>query len=273
MVDNTTLNPFLCEGPVPSDRFIGREAEINTILDLIAHSERGSSAIAGEKGVGKTSLLNYISASEVLKKWNLSPEWCTFVKIDCQTITSPMEMTFWSKVFHTMECSLFDEELKRECERLRTAALFTGFDLGQLFDKLAQANKLVVLLLDEFQWVMDHVNPEKPDLLSAMRYLINRPLQGLSIVVTTLDPLYALCSGMNFSGGSPFPTSFVSIPLKPFSWDEANELIDRALIGTKVKFTEEDRKHIYETSKGHPARLQRACFGLFERYTKRAGTG
>jgi len=68
MVSNTISNPFQYERPVPSDCFIGRETETNTILNLIANPARGSSAIAGEQGIGKTSLLNYISGPAVYKE-------------------------------------------------------------------------------------------------------------------------------------------------------------------------------------------------------------
>jgi len=100
-----------------------------------------------------------------------------------------------------------------------------------------------------------------------MRSLINRPLRGLSIVITTPDPLDALCNNIDFSG-SPFQTSFAFVQLGPFTWDEANELIDRALASTEVRFTESDRRSVYEASKGHPARLQKACYDLFENYAK-----
>jgi len=173
-------------------------------------------------------------------------------------------MTFWSKVLQAMERSIFDEELTRECERLRTGGFITGFELSQLLDKLAGENKLVILLLDDFHQVIDHVDPDEPDLLNTMRYLINRPLRGLGTVITTLDPLHALCRDMSFRG-STFSSRFASMQLGPFTWDEANELIDRALTSTGVRFTENDRKSVYETSGGHPAQLQRACYNLFEK--------
>lgn len=262
--DNAKSNPFVYQGPVPPNLFVGREKEIDTILSPLANPKsRGSSAISGERGTGKTSLLDYISIPAVYEEWGLSHHQCAFIKINCATITPFEQTAFWHEVLRLIEHDVQNSRLKRQIEELHTKEQISGRDMAELFDQTAEAGKLIVLLLDEFDWVVKNITPQEP-FLNVMRAIISRPLQGLAVITATLEPLNALCRNIHFVA-SPFYNIFAYVQLKPFTRDEAGELIDRLLLGTGVRFTEDDRKFVYEASKGHPARLQKACYDLFEK--------
>ena len=258
-------NPFIVGGPVPPERFIGREGEVKVILDRLANPAHGSTAISGEARIGKTSLLHYISSPEIAKKWELSPEKCAFIFMDSQTIPfSPMG--FWHYVLKSLSERKAHEP--NYIKGLLRRDDVGGFELGELFDRIARDGKLVVLLLDEFEHIVERDNPDDPQFLYLLRALINRPAYGLALVLASRKPLHVLCQNVRFVG-SPFTTSFTSLSLGPFSWEEANKLIDVYTQGIGVTFSDRDREFAYEISKGHPYWLQKVCFKLFQRHVEK----
>jgi tetratricopeptide (TPR) repeat protein len=259
-------NPFIFSDPVATERFIGRKREVRTIFDRLANPTPGSTAVSGETRIGKTSLLHYISSPKIAKKWGLSPEKCTFIFMDGQTIAPFSPLEFWHYVLKSLaarkahEAGYIEGLLKRDDVR--------GFELGELVDRIARDAKLVVLLLDEFEYVVKHLSPDDPELLYLLRALINRPMRGLALVLASGEPLHALLRDFRFSG-SPFPTSFTLLSLGPFSPEETNKLIDVYTRDTGVTFSETDKDFAYEISKGHPYWLQKVCFKLFQRYMEK----
>jgi hypothetical protein len=261
-------NPFIVGGPVPPKRFIGRKKEAKTILDRLASSAPGSTAISGERRIGKTSLLHYIRDPQVAEKWDLSPERCAFVFIDSHTIVPFKSDGFWRYILRSLVTQevydpVYIESLFKDKRRK-----VKPFELGELFDRIAQEGRLVVLLLDEFEHVVKHVRPNNPELLYLLRALINRPMHGLALVLASSKPLDTLLHDFRFSG-SPFPTSFIALSVGPFSQAEADELFETYTRGTGIRFGKKDKERIYEACKGHPHRLQSECHKLFEERAKR----
>ena len=254
-------NPFIFPGPVPPERFIGREREVTDILDRLASPAHGSTAVSGEVRIGKTSLLHYISSPEIAGKWGLPPEKCTFIFVDSQTIAPFSPMEFWRYVLKSLAARRV--YVPNYIEGLLQGDDVGSFELGELFDNIARDGKLVVLLLDEFEHVVGHVSPDNPELLYLLQTLISRPVGGLALVLSSCEPLNALFRDFRFSG-SPFPTSFISLSLGPFSQVEANELIETYTRDTKIRFSRKEKERVYKVSRGHPYQLQSACHELFE---------
>ncbi|NVM56576.1 MAG: ATP-binding protein, partial [Desulfobacterales bacterium] len=181
-------NPFIVGGPVPPERFIGREGEVKIILDQLASpAHLISTAVSGEARIGKTSLLHYLSSPEVAGKWGLSPEKCTFIFMDSQTVVPFSPVGFWRYVLKSLvarkvhDPGYIEDMLQRDS--------IEGFELGELFDRIARDGKLVVLLLDEFEHIVEHINPDDPGFLYLLRALINRPMHGLALVLASRKPL------------------------------------------------------------------------------------
>lgn len=259
-------NPFIVGSPVPPERFIGREKEVETILDRLVNPAHGSTAVSGEAQIGKTSLLHYISTLEIAEKWELLPEKCTFIFMDSQTIAPFSPMGFWRYVLKSLAaCKVYEPNY---IEGLLQGDDVGSFELGELFDRIARGGKLAVLLLDEFEHVAEHVNPDDPQFLSLLRTLVNRPAHGLALVLASRKPLPVLCQNMRFAG-SPFPTGFISLSLGSFSPQEANKLIDVYTQDTGIIFSDRDREFACEISKGHCYQLQKVCFKLFKRHKEK----
>ncbi len=273
------VNPFITGPPVSAPKFIGRREQVNTILSQLANPEsRGSSALSGERRIGKTSLLHYITSPEVAENFDLPPDRFIFLSVDGHTLDSYVgslglqtftEDAFWHYV------TQFIAHVTQGASLLQKQDKIGIFDLMALSEQIAADGKLVVLLLDEFEWIINNTDPQRPTLLNTLRSLINLPIQkrGFALITSSEEPLSDLCKDIGFSG-SPFPNSLVPVHLRPFSLSEAFELIDEYLTGTIVAFSQEDKDLVYDLSDGHPYWLQRACFEMFNRYAEKAeGTG
>jgi AAA+ ATPase superfamily predicted ATPase len=273
------VNPFIIGAPASASKFIGRREQVNTILSQLANPEsRGSSAISGERRIGKTSLLHYIISPEAAAKYGLSHSQFTFVSVDTQTLGSYMdsqnldtfsETVFWHYILRLL--SIYQTPSAEYSKELLQQERVGVHDLIPLFAQVAAQDKLVVLLLDEFEWIINNIDPQRPTLLHALRSLINRPVseRGLALITSSEKPLTDLCSHIKFMG-SPMPNALVPVHLRPFSTAEAYELIDEYLESTTVSFSDEDKDLAYDLSEGHPYWLQRACFEMFNRYVEKA---
>ena len=261
-------NPFIYGVPVPPSRFVGRQREVRTIFDQSAGPALGSVAINGEHRIGRTSLLHYVVDPDIAEGWGVTPDCYILLYLDCQSISGFTPTRFWRRVLGLLPRWPGDEGPSEAIERLLSQEEIACSDLDAVLDGVHENGRKLVLLLDEFEWAirtdMEEDLATTRDFLSGLRALIGRVPRALSLVVATREPLEALCRPIKFIG-SPFHTIFVSLSLKPFTREEAEELIDKYLKGTGVEFSKEDRDFVYKVSKGHPYWLQNACFKLFEK--------
>ena len=264
----TLYNPFIFESPVTGPHFIGREREVNMVLDRISNHARGSIALTGERRIGKTSLLHMIASVDMSSRWNDAAK-PVFVYLDCGSIPRFSMSQFWQAVLRKL-----DHQLKRipDSESLRStiAKLVSGSDIVTqdielLLDDLNEAGLVWVLSLDEFEWLirLDAENASVTrDLLGGLRALINHVPRVLSLIVATRQPLPELCRDIPFMG-SPFYNSFVFVHLRKFLPAEAERLLALRLEGTSIVFTAEDRVFSHTLGGLHPVLLQAAAFCLF----------
>lgn len=263
------INPFIYGGPVPPSHFISRDKEVDTIMRRLIGPGSGSSAVSGEAQIGKTSLLRYIASSEVLERLGLGSSPGIFVEVDCQILSPFSPLLFWQMIFRLIQQKVKGIDLE---EKIKAASLekdIAAPDLIALFQNITDSKRLIVLLLDEFEWVVTNIDPDQPNFFNTLRALVQLP--RLALVTATRIPLETLTSQMSFVD-TRFPRAFAPIELGPFSQEEANELIDRALQDKEI-FDEDDRQFVYEVSKGHPYWLQNACFKLFQRKTSHGAVG
>jgi AAA+ ATPase superfamily predicted ATPase len=264
------INPFVYGGPVDVPRFIGRQREVNLLFEQVTSSVRGSVAIIGERRIGKTSLLHYVSAPDVIRQWNFDSQSSIFLFVDCGAI-APLTITrFWQHIL---------THLRRELERrqsqsiiiasigtLLAAAEIRTSDIEFLIEDIHAENMILVLLLDEFEWVV-RTDPQSEgvtrELLGSLRSLINQASRALSLIVATRRPLDEVCGDVRFMG-SPFYNNFVYLHLRPFNQREADSLLDQMLKETSVVFSTGDRALTYELAGTHPLLLQAAAACVFD---------
>jgi hypothetical protein len=283
----TKGNPFHYTGPVPTTKFVGRKEVINRVFDwlLNEHARMGMS-IYGEPGMGKTSLLQYISDPVIYTSNGLSPERHLVYHLDCRVIWTPSPgRSFWSWLFKELRRRLKDDELKVLLQPRGNSDIATYDDVVELWHALDERELVLVLMLDEFDalfaWGSDIEKNDTKQLLKELANFVefrDHPeiARVLCVIIATTLSLEVLCKPFTIPAdpvgwaGTPFPSVFRPEPLTCFTEEEVNELIDHYLEGTDIEFTKQDRTFVYEVlrQKGYPKCVQRACHRLFEEKCK-----
>jgi serine/threonine-protein kinase len=270
-------NPFIYGGPVSPSRFIGRSGEVDRVFGQLASHARGSVAIIGERRIGKTSLLHYVSAPDIVKRWNLNKDKSLFIVQDCGAV-APFTITrFWQTILRRLLRLLKRKypatPLLDSVQTLLSATEITTLDIEFLLDDLNEEGLILVLMLDEFEWLV-RTDPENEattrDLLAGLRALINHVPRTLSLIVATRQPLDEVCQDVRFMG-SPFYNNFVFVRLRPFSQEEAESLFDQMLAGTDITFSPAEKDYIFDLAGTHPLLLQAAAALVFDPKVESAG--
>jgi len=263
-------NPFIYGGPVSAEQFIGRSSEVNLILDQLSSHARGSVAVIGERRIGKTSLLHYISAPDVIQRWNLDEDASLFIFQDCGAVAPFTATRFWKTIFKRLRRLLKRKkaapELLEAVQDILDADEVETLDIEFFLDDLNDCGFILVLMLDEFEWVV-RTDPENEaatrDFLGSLRSLINHIPRALSLIVATRQPLDRVCRDIRFMG-SPFYNNFVFVRLRPFSQEEAESLFEQMLADSEFSFSRAEKEAIYDMSGTHPLLLQAAAASIFE---------
>ncbi len=254
-------NPFTFGNPIrdPS-RFFGRKQEIRQVVSRLTSSAHESTSVVGERRIGKTSLLNYLSHPEVAPRLGMPADAYCLVYIDFQGLTDITPQRFWQRVLGKMAHTTPDPDLAGRLKEMSARSHFDLFDLEDLFDSVASCSLTVVLLLDEFEYVTQNPN-FGPDFFGGLRALAIH--HCLALVPATRRELVDLCHSDEIKG-SPFFNIFASVVLRPFPRQDLEELIEAYVGGGEMAFTQEEKDFVLRLGGGHPFFVQMAGHYLVE---------
>lgn len=242
------MNPFTFGNPVRGETFVGRQRTQRRILTAL---QQGSSVlITGEPRMGKTSLLLHIQdhlAASVAE----TPVWVRY--LDAHTLYGWSVPQFWQAALEPVQKlpSVRQAYLKAERERFGT------FVLESLFHRLQQAGQRLILLIDEFDVVLDEPGLNQTEFYGGLRSLATR-YSSLSLVIAarqSLDTLNQRTQEYSRSG-SPYFNFMKEITIGPFT----NAEIDTLFAAANVPFTRQEREYLAGLSGGHPYLLQAAAY-------------
>jgi hypothetical protein len=257
------LNPFIYPGPVPVDKFVGREEEINSLLNRIATGQ--NTAVVGEPHIGKSSLLKCLAESEDCRaRLGNKAAKTLFVFLDCHLLPSNFTPTdFWGRNLAVVSESCSDKQV-RDDVNLAERDNFSIAALDKLFRTVTDCGWLVALLIDEFDRMLDHRGFNTADFFGALRALSQ--LTGLAVVTTSrLSVKEMNQEGLKLARlGSPFFNGLLDVNLRPFDDNDVNALLEKALAGTDVTFDARDRDFLHSMAGGHPFLLQAAAGALYD---------
>jgi hypothetical protein len=254
-------NPFTFGNPIRDPAcFYGRKAEIRQITSRLLSSAHESTSIVGERRLGKTSLLNYISHPDIAPTLGLPPEQYCLVYLDFQGLTDITPQRFWQRVLTRMSRSACDPDLARRFQDLAAQGGLDFFDLEDLFEGVAQRGLNVVLLMDEFEYVTQNAN-FGADFFGGLRALAIH--YSLSLVPATRRELVDLCHSEELKG-SPFFNIFANVVLRPFTPQEAEELLAGCACTAELTLGPEETAFVARLGGGHPFFLQMAGHYLVE---------
>jgi hypothetical protein len=259
------LNPFIYPGPVPLERFVGREEEIHSLLSRIATGQ--NTALVGEPNVGKSSLLKKLAeCPDCHRRLGKQADRTLFVFQDCHLLPgSATPARFWEQVFSDVWEGCADEQVRSVVNWAAEKREFGGYALERVFRVVARRRWRVVLLVDEFDSLLHHEGFNTAEFFGALRSLATRS-KGLALVTASRMPVAEMnrrSEGLN-PYGSPFFNGFIEVHLRPFDAGGAKALLEGALAGTGVDLSSRDHGFLYAVAGHHPFLLQAAAGALYD---------
>jgi serine/threonine-protein kinase len=246
-------NPYLNRVMIrhPSD-FFGRSREIRRIYSRLDAPHPQSISVVGERRIGKSSLLNYVYQSRNRRRHMQNYENAIFAYLDFQRESDHDVPKFIDFLF-----SMFSYESRGG--RDYTGREKTLDELKDVVQELHGEGRRIVILMDEFEAITRNERFEER-FFSFLRSLANS--YRVAYVTSSHDDLQQMCHNKDISD-SPFFNIFSNLPLRPFTRDEALELITVPSSAEGVPL-EQHADRILELSGYFPLFLQVACSNVFE---------
>jgi hypothetical protein len=261
----SALNPFIYPGPVPAERFVGREVAIYALLSRVATGQ--NTAVVGEPNIGKSSLLKYlIECDDSRAPLGDKAARMVFVFQDCHLLPGSFTPpSFWRQVLAHVYDSCADEQVRQVIDWAATQGEFGSYALERVFHVVTQQAWCVVLLVDEFDSLLHHAGFNTAEFFGALRSLATR-FAGLSLITASRLSVAALNRQSELLNpyGSPFFNGFIEVNLRAFDDDDVDALLDKALAGTGVGFGGPDRDFLHTMAGRHPFLLQAAAGALYD---------
>jgi len=262
-------NPYTNRRTIKNpDEFYGREREVRRIYSRLSSSHPQCISIIGERKIGKSSLLYFISHEDIRKKWLKDAESYLFLLLDLQERNGEISFsTFFQFIFNTLAERL-DSSLAQDS--LIDATAETEAECYEAFKRIVsniekQGLKLI-LLFDEFGVITGSENFDSA-FFSFLRSIANN--HECAYITTSRAKLQKLCRDTDISE-SPFFNIFTPVPLGKFDGDEARSLIFTPSAQAGIPFDERDAKFVLSVAGHHPLFIQMACSALFD-YKSRDG--
>ena len=254
-------NPFTFGNPIRDhERFIGRQEDIHQIISRLTSSAHESTSIVGERRIGKTSLLKYLSNPAVAEKIGLpKDEYCTLY-IDFQGLTDITPIRFWNRVLRLLSRNISDPTIKEEIDIIKKQEEIDIFDLEDLFSLIQDQGINVILFMDEFEFITQNTNFGS-DFFGGLRALAIH--YSLSLVPSTRRELVDLCHSEEIKG-SPFFNIFATVILRPFDSIEANHLLTEYTQNSEHKFSSAEIQFLINLAGGYPIFTQMAGNYLYD---------
>ena len=242
-------NPYLNRVMIRNTHdFYGRKREIAKLYARISASRPQSVSITGERRIGKSSLLWYITQTEILADNIPDPESMIFVLLDFQENREMQTDNF---------CGILLDSLKKKFPDISSDSCYDAL-LKAVQHLDAKGYKLIVLL-DEFEIVTQNPNFDAR-FYAFLRSLANR--YNVAYVTSSRIQLQQLCHTKQIAD-SPFFNIFSSLYLGAFSEAEAMELITIPSASAGIPL-EPYADFLLEVGGTYPFFLQIACSALFE---------
>jgi hypothetical protein len=289
-------NPFVKSPLNDINLFAGRKSEINYIRYNLSKDIIPSLMFVGERGVGKTSLLNYsekyakflgiISVRINLTSKDTENVKYFFARIFLQTCLKLIENNFLGGVGgiihnilkkYQIDVSLLEAHEKM-FETLLPNSYFTIESLisdfstiSQLMNESGKEFKKLIILIDEVEKIYD-----SQEIIENIRYFIQNPDSYVSfifsgdksyqtkqweVIFQTYRGVIEIIDIDNFQSNQDVEDYFKKL-LTSIKWDEAKDLVG----GEKFKDFFKTCFELYLLTRGKPAFISSIAYKMYERY-------
>jgi hypothetical protein len=247
---------FQVGNAVRPENFFDRRAIRERVIKRIMTGQ--SCAVVGDPRSGKTSLLQNIKSPECQVYFHQSPRRIVFCFLDSfllKTGITPAE--FWQQVFGSLARTIAGDPkyasllgAYQACEKHGMGS----FDLECLIQNIEEAGWQVVLLLDEFDYVLSLPGLHNPEFYGCLRSLASRFGTAFTVVIASRQSLSKLNeeTQMYSQKGSPFFNFMLEYNLDPFTEKDTEAFLEQSCPDFKLS----ERKMIYQITGGHPYLVQ-----------------
>lgn len=259
---------YLSREPVwTQDEFVGREADVQWLTDMLARPSPQNCNLIGEPRIGKTSLLYQVVARRLglpeqgvgLHVWLRLAELPDYQPFSFWQLVATRLQRAWQKAGLELDA---DEELPAD-----TRDLFD--ELDDRIDRLVReaACQRLLILIDDFDLLRHSLGSRDLDWL---RSLATRYAHVLAFVISSSDSLVSLTEKLMRREGvetpvSPFANMFHNRTLGLLAAEEAKQLCRATAVAEEQpKLTGEEIAFLLQEAGRHPALLKIACGYLFE---------
>jgi AAA+ ATPase superfamily predicted ATPase len=259
-------NPFIYGNPVAHDQLLGRKRELWQIAGRIYTGQ--SSIITGSPRSGKTSVLEYLIAPEKqVELYGDRADELIFSFLDAYTWAAEFDnVQFWEAALAPLKERISADNSATslsETYQICQDNKFGSFVLEKLIAQTKQKNWQLVLMIDEFDVLLDRPHLNNTEFFGGLRQLASRSRGALVLVMTTNISLTELHQQTKpFRSGSPYFNFLDEIVLGPLSDSDVEELLRQG----DTDFSDDDRRFIKKITGEHPYLLQVAASALWESY-------
>lgn len=243
---NTTSHSFVYGRAVRGDEFLDRDAPLRTVFHRLATGQ--PTAIVGEPHIGKTSLLLRMCEPEVQREHlGSAAENFLFHFVDLHDIPSNYTPAdFLDEAFEPLG-EVDDARIRQGWAKCKEAG-FNRRTVKRLFQAVSQSGVTLVLLLDEFDTLVNHASFQGDPVFATIRS-VQSTIGGLVPIIASR----ARVADLNDHGsphGSPYFNQMIDLALKPFDDETVRALLAPFAAQTEVQ------AFIRQMAGPHPYRLQ-----------------
>ncbi|MEL6462419.1 MAG: NACHT domain-containing protein [Cyanobacteria bacterium J06621_15] len=259
-------NPFYISGAVSSDKFVGRKSEVNKAFDTIAN--RTARAIQGSSGMGKSSLLQYITLPTTWFSRGLQPSQAYILFLNCYEIQPFTPISFWENILTDLIKKVDSTALQSMINQIIGQGTYDINELRTLLAEIGKENKFLLLLLDDFDAALyansAYTEDNMRSFLSNFRNLVTHGNEQvyISVIVTALKNLTELGPEIT-PGTSPWNNHYSQGYLKPFNEKEISQWFEQMSEQYSIPWLLDLKATIQKISGAHPALIQNAGFQLY----------
>jgi len=258
-----TKNPYFSRGPITNiERFFGRKSEVEEIFSLIENTQCIS--IVGQRRIGKTSLLKYISSPKIIDQYEMDHSKFLFIEIDLQGLGDLSRSEFFSTMLEKTKMRIDEEILVDQIEKVlnKSSISFRGF--LSIIETITTNDYKLIYLFDEFELITRNKNLDL-NFFSGLRNLAGN--YNVAFITASKDDLINLTFSEDILG-SPFFNIFEPIYLSLLKKNESIQLIEEPAKKHNLSVSEQIKENIFHLAGQHPFFLQIACYNAFPYFSK-----
>ncbi len=249
-------NRFVTGVPVSGTAFAGRDRELSRLRSRV-RAQGQATAVVGEPGIGKTSLLQVLELAVGDDLGGVRP-FASY--LDAHTLPSDLgPHDFWERALVVFEGETLPEPVAKALTVVHEQD-FAPFRLERFFGQLDRHGFRLVLVVDEFEALLYNEALGQSGFFGSLRSLASR-FAGLALVLSShssVDRIHDRSRAFHF--GSPILNFVDELTLGPLEDAEVAKVLDQG----RGCFDAADRAFIHRVSGGYPLLVQAACRDLFD---------